>query len=63
MAINGTERTSIHSLKGIRPKESEGFAQIAKTNPRTGDNVQKNSRSDLSLKGSIPEKYLDNPPT
>ncbi len=63
MALRGTEVNSVHSLKGERPESTVDKHLPAKTTPRSGDSVQKNSRSELSLKGQIPGRYMDNPPT
>lgn len=62
MALKGTEKNSIFGLKGITPKKSEGLGQTAKTEPRTGNKLEKNTKSDLSLKGQTPSKYTDNLP-
>jgi len=62
MALKGTQQKSVLGLKGTTPKKSEGLGEVPKTNPRTGNKLEKNTRSDLSLKGETPTKYTDNLP-
>ncbi len=62
MAIKGTERDSVHSLKGLKPESTVDNHTPAKTEPRFGTGLRKLSKSELSLKGKIPPKYTDNPP-
>ena len=63
MALRGTEKDSILSLKGVRPESKVDKHKPAKTIPRYGEDIAKNSKSNLSLKGEIPKRYMDNPPT
>ncbi len=66
MAILGTERSSVHSLGGVIPPSTEGFhPRKDKTDPRDGrsENVSKVLRSEHSLRGETPTRYMDNPPT
>lgn len=62
MAIKGTEKDSIHSLKGIKPESTVDKHTPAKTEPRFGTGVRKLSRSELSLKGQKPDQYILNLP-
>jgi hypothetical protein len=62
MAIKGTEKDSIHSLKGLKPESTVDNHKPAKTEPRFGTGLRKVPKSTLSLKGQIPPKYNDNLP-
>lgn len=62
MSIKGTEKDSIHSLKGLRPESTVDKHKPAKTEPRSGTGVRKLSKSELSLKGQKPEQYVLNLP-
>lgn len=62
MSIKGTEKDSIHSLKGVKPESTVDKHKPAKTEPRFGTGVRKLSKSELSLKGQKPEQYILNLP-
>lgn len=62
MGLKGTEQKSVLGLKGRTPNKSEGLGRIPKTNPRTGEKLEKNTKSDLSLKGATPTRYTDDLP-
>ncbi len=62
MAIKGTERDSVHSLKGLKPESTVDNHTPAKTEPRFGTGLRKLSKSELSLKGQKPEQYVLNLP-